>query len=90
MFKGRDIIGKSIVSYDAGEKFDVVEDLIFDQESHQLLGFLVREGGWLKRAQVLPLSDVQAIGADAVITTSKEAIARHLSRLLKSVTCGLA
>ncbi|MGB3137627.1 MAG: PRC-barrel domain-containing protein [Nodosilinea sp.] len=43
MFKGREVIGKPIISYDDGEKFDVVEDLIFDQESDQLLGFLVRE-----------------------------------------------
>ncbi len=76
MFKGRDLIGKAIVSYDAGEKFDVVKDLIFDQESNQLLGFLVQEGGWFKRAQVLLLSDVQAIGVDAVITSSKGAIAK--------------
>lgn len=74
MFKGRELIGKSIVSYDAGEKFEVVKDLIFDQESNQLLGFLVQEAGWFKRAQVLLLSDVQAIGVDAVITSSKGAI----------------
>ncbi len=74
MLKGRDMIGKSIVSYDAGEKFDVIKDLIFDQGSNQLLGFLVQEPGWFKRAQVLQLSDVQAIGADAVIISSQEAI----------------
>lgn len=83
MFKGRDVIGKAIVSYDAGEKFEVVEDLIFDQESNQLLGFLVQEAGWFKGAQVLLLSDVQAIGVDAVITTSRGAIAS--ARKLPSV-----
>jgi uncharacterized protein YrrD len=76
MFKGRDVIGKPVVSYDVGEKFDVVEDLIFDQESNQLLGFLVRESSWFKPAQVLLLSDVQAIGVDAVITSSQGAIAK--------------
>ena len=74
MFKGREVIGKPIISYDAGEKFDVVEDLIFDQESNQLLGFLVQEASWLKPAQVLLFRDVQAIGADAVITSSQGAI----------------
>ncbi len=72
MFKGRDMIGKTIVSYDNGEKFDAVKDLIFDQDSHQLLGFLVREGGWLKHAQILLLGDVQAIGVDAVITGASQ------------------
>ncbi|WP_416245012.1 PRC-barrel domain-containing protein [Crocosphaera sp. XPORK-15E] len=42
MYKGRDIIGKPIVSYDMGEKFETVEDLIFDQDSNQLLGFVVK------------------------------------------------
>jgi uncharacterized protein YrrD len=75
MFKGRDMIGKAIVSYDAGEKFDLVKDLVFDQESNQLLGFLVQEAGWFRRAQILLLRDVQAIGGDAVITSSQGAIA---------------
>lgn len=80
MFKGRDVIGKPVVSYDDGKKFDVVEDLIFDQESHQLLGFLVKEAGWFRPAQVLLLSDVQAIGTDAVITASQEAIVKNWRR----------
>lgn len=76
MYKGRDIIGKPLVSYDKGEKFDTVEDLIFDQDSNQLLGFLVNESSWFKDARVLLLKDVQAIGFDAVITPSKEAITK--------------
>jgi uncharacterized protein YrrD/pyrimidine deaminase RibD-like protein len=76
MYKGRDVIGKPVVSYDMGEKFDIVEDLIFDQDSNQLLGFLVNESGWFSSAQVLLLKDVQAIGLDAVITTSKNAITK--------------
>ncbi len=75
MYKGRDIIGKPIISYDKGEKFNTVEDLIFDQTSNQLLGFLVSESGWFSSAQVLLLKDVQAIGPDAVITTSQDTIA---------------
>ncbi|MBW4481034.1 MAG: PRC-barrel domain-containing protein [Tildeniella torsiva UHER 1998/13D] len=80
MFKGRDVIGKPVVSYDDGKKFDVVEDLIFDQESHQLLGFLVKEAGWFRPAQVLLLSDVQAIGLDAVIIASQGAIVKNWRR----------
>lgn len=76
MYKGKDLIGKPLVSYDTGEKFDVVEDLIFDQDSNQLLGFLVNESGWFQSAEVLLLKDVKAIGHDAVITASKNAIAK--------------
>ncbi len=74
MYKGKDIIGTSIVSYDRGEKYGVIKDLIFDQNSDQLLGFLVSESGWFKSAQALLLKDVQSIGPDAVITGSESAI----------------
>jgi uncharacterized protein YrrD len=74
MYKGRDIIGKPVVSYDTGKKFDTVEDLIFDQDSNRLLGFLVNEHSWFSRSQVLLLKDVQAIGPDAVITLSENTI----------------
>lgn len=76
MRKGRDIIGKPVVSYDAGEKFDRIQDLIFDQNSNRLLGFLLDEAGWFKEARVLPLVEIQAIGADAVIVPSKNVIVR--------------
>jgi uncharacterized protein YrrD len=76
MRKGRDIIGKPVVSYDTGEKFDRIQDLIFDQNSNRLLGFLLDEAGWFKDARVLPLAEVQAIGADAAIVSSKNVAVR--------------
>ncbi|MGB3493516.1 MAG: PRC-barrel domain-containing protein [Elainellaceae cyanobacterium] len=79
MYKGREIIGKPVVSYDAGEKFDIIVDLIFDQDSKKLLGFLVQESGWFKRSKVLQLKDVKAIGVNAVVVTSKTAIANGQS-----------
>ncbi|MEM8804421.1 MAG: PRC-barrel domain-containing protein [Cyanobacteria bacterium P01_G01_bin.38] len=91
MYKGRELIGKPVVSYDAGEKFDIVEDLIFDQDSNQLLGLLVQESGWFKGARILLLKDVKAIGLNAIIATSKETIARAgklpaISRILEHNT----
>lgn len=74
MRNGKGMIGKSIVAYDSGEEFKKIVDLIFDQESNQLLGFLVDEGGWFSNALVLPLTNIQAIGADAVIVASRDAI----------------
>jgi uncharacterized protein YrrD len=76
MRKGRDIIGKPVVSYDTGEKFDRIQDLIFDQNSNRLLGLLVDEAGWFKDARVLPLVEIQSIGADAVIVSSKNVVVR--------------
>jgi uncharacterized protein YrrD len=55
------MIGKPVVAYDSGEEFKTIIDSIFDQESNQLLGFLVDEGGWFSNTLVLPLTKVQAI-----------------------------
>ena len=74
MRNGKGMIGKPIVAYDSGEEFNSIVDLVFDQESNQLLGFLVDESGWFSDALVLPLTNVQAIGADAVIVASRDAI----------------
>jgi uncharacterized protein YrrD len=75
MRKGRDIIDKPVVAYDSGEKIETIVDLIFDQNSNRLLGFVVDEAGWFNGAKVLPLNKLQAIGIDAVIVPSKEVIA---------------
>jgi uncharacterized protein YrrD len=76
MLKGRDIIGKSIVSYETGQKIDRVKDLIFDQDSSKLLGFLIDESSWFSSARVLMLKDVQVIGPDALIVPSKAAFVK--------------
>jgi len=75
MRNGKAMIGKPIVAFDSGEKFNSIVDLIFDQQNNLLLGFLVDEGGWFSTAMVLPLSNIQAIGNDAVIVASRDAIA---------------
>jgi uncharacterized protein YrrD len=74
MRNGKGMIGKPVVAYDSGEEFKTIIDLIFDQDSNQLLGFLVDEGGWFSNALVLPLTNVQAIGADAVIVATRDTI----------------
>jgi uncharacterized protein YrrD len=74
MRKGKDIIGKPVISYESGEKVDNIIDLIFDQNDNRLLGFLVSEGGWFSDAKVLPLYLVKAIGIDAIIIPSDTAI----------------
>ncbi|HEY9627222.1 MAG TPA: PRC-barrel domain-containing protein [Coleofasciculaceae cyanobacterium] len=76
MRKGSDILGKPIVAYDSGEKFSRVKDLVFDQDSNQLLALLVEEGGWFSDAQVIPFQGVQAIGSDAVIVPSESTVVR--------------
>ena len=74
MRKGSDLIGKPVIAFDTGEEFERIQDLLFDQESNQLLGFLVDEGGWFSSARVLPLERVQSLGQDAVIVPDKKAV----------------
>jgi uncharacterized protein YrrD len=72
MLRGRDILDKPVVSYDTGERFDKVKDLIFDQNNNQLLGLLLEEVGWFSSAKVILLKDIKAIGPDAVIVPSQD------------------
>ncbi len=74
MRKGSDLIGKPIVAFGGGQRLETIQDVIFDQESNRLLGFVVDEGGWFSGARVLPLQNVQALGEDAVIVPSAQAI----------------
>jgi uncharacterized protein YrrD len=73
MRKGSEIIGKSVIAFDTGEKFETVLDLIFDQNSNRILGFLVDEAGWFSTSNVITLTSVQSIGPDAIIVPSKSA-----------------
>ena len=74
MYRGSNILGKVVVTYDTGERVERVHDLIFDQERNQILGFLVREGGLFQSARVIPFENVAAIGNSAVVIPSREVI----------------
>lgn len=74
MRKGKDLLGKPVVTYDSGKKIANVKDLIFSQDDNSLLGFLIEEAGLFSSARVLPLHLVKAIGADAIIISTKDAI----------------
>jgi uncharacterized protein YrrD len=72
--KGKDLLGKPVVTYDSGKKIANIKDLIFSQVDNSLLGFLIEEAGLFSSARVLPLDLVKAIGADAIIIPTKDAI----------------
>ena len=70
MRKGSDLIGLPVIAFDTGSRVEKVEDVVFDQDSNRVLGVIVDDGGWLRSARVVPFSDLQAIGPDAVIVQS--------------------
>lgn len=74
MRKGSDVLSKVIVAYNTGKRIARVQDLIFDQETNRLLGFLVDEGGLFHSPQVVPWQNIQAIGSDAIVVPSRSVI----------------
>jgi uncharacterized protein YrrD len=74
MRRGSDLVGLPVVTFDTGEQFVRIEDLIFDQTQNRLLGFVVDEGGWFSGARVLPLNRVQTIGRDTIIVPSRTSV----------------
>ncbi len=76
MRKGRELIGKIVVSYETGETLAKVWDLIFDQDNHALAGVLVHEGNWINGPWVIPVSEMMTLGIDALIVPSEKSIIR--------------
>jgi uncharacterized protein YrrD len=74
MYRGNDILKKPVVTFDTGKKVETVHDLVFDQTTNTVLGFLVDEGGWFNEARILPLAHVKTVGPDAVIIENANAI----------------
>lgn len=83
MLKGKDIIGRNIVSISDGKHLDKVHDLIFDYDANRLLALLVDEGGWFRAAKVVPYDAVRSLGENAVMVDSEAAVvsARDDSRI---------
>ncbi|MBB6017151.1 PRC-barrel domain-containing protein [Deinococcus radiopugnans] len=74
MIKGKDILGRHIVTLDSGQRIDSVHDLIFDHQANEVLGLLVDEGGWFRAAKVVPFEMIRAIGEDAIMIDSADQV----------------
>ncbi|HSI20423.1 MAG TPA: PRC-barrel domain-containing protein [Verrucomicrobiae bacterium] len=68
------IIGQPVVSYDTGERFQDVNDLIYDDQRNVVLALLVDEGGWFGQAKVVRFEDLKSIGDDAIIVPSQSVV----------------
>lgn len=74
MYKGNDLIGKSIITFDTGEIIDKVKNVFFDPRENRLLACVVDEGGIFAKTRVLPFSQIKAIGPDAITIENASAI----------------
>lgn len=71
--KASQVIGKSVMAADNGEKLGTVADVLFDDSDRHLIGVVVRQG-LLHSEQVLPVDAVQTFGRDAVVSASRGAL----------------
>lgn len=69
--RGSDLIGKSVVSADTGERLGTVSDILLDEVDHRLVGLVVQRG-LMKSEHVLPSASVQTYGRDAVVSRSAQ------------------
>lgn len=76
MYKGKDVIGKAIVSIESGEVLDTVRDVFFDARSQRVHGFLTDEGGLMSSAEMLPFESVHTIGPDGILVASANVIVK--------------
>jgi uncharacterized protein YrrD len=73
MHRVSDLVGKPIVSAANGERVGRVADVLLDRESCRTVG-LVLAGGLMSSEHVLPYSDVQVVGKDAIVARSGEGL----------------
>ena len=61
MRKSKELIGKTIVHQETGDKVAIVYDVIFDAEARNVLALLIETGGWFRDARIVPWSRVTSI-----------------------------
>jgi sporulation protein YlmC with PRC-barrel domain len=69
--RASDLIGKSVVSADTGERLGTVSDILLDETDHRLVGLVVQRG-MMKSEHVLPSASVQTYGRDAVVSRNAQ------------------
>ncbi len=69
-----ELTGRGVLDLANAEKIGQVEDVLFDAQFRQVLGFRVKRGGLFGKAQALLRSSVTAIGAAALTVQGPEAI----------------
>lgn len=66
--------GRAVVALSTAEKIGHVDDVLFDAEFRQVLGFRVKKGGLLSQTEVLQRDSIEAIGTAAVTVPSPDVL----------------
>ena len=65
---GQELIDKPIISLNEGRFLGNLKGLLLDRELTRIVGLFMGRKGLLKRkTQLIPLSDVQILGIDAIL-----------------------
>lgn len=71
MYRLSEMIGKTVVSVESGEKLGTISDALLEPGEVRLMGLVVGQG-MLGKEHVLPLEDVQTVGRDTVLARTHE------------------
>ncbi|MDQ6671833.1 MAG: PRC-barrel domain-containing protein [Chloroflexota bacterium] len=72
--RANELKGLGVVALSKAEKIGEVDDVLFDAEFRQVLGFRVKKEGLFSRTEALPRGSVTSIGPDAVTVASPDVI----------------
>lgn len=71
MYRLNEMIGKAVMSTANGQKLGTVSDALLEPDGTSMLGLVVGSG-MLGKDRVLPLSDIQTVGADAILVRTDQ------------------
>ena len=74
MYRGSDFIGKTVVSYDTGQREGSITRLLLNPERSSVVGFVVQRP--TKATEILPIAQVKAVGARVVLISQAAATAQ--------------
>lgn len=69
-----DLKGRAVVTISDAAKVGHVDDVLFDAEYREVLGFRVKKGGLLSGTEALLRQSVNAVGADAITIPSPDTV----------------
>ena len=72
--RASELKGRAVVSLSNAEKIGEVEDVLFDAQFRQVLGFRVKRGGLFGKAHALLRDSVGSVGASALTVQSPDAV----------------
>lgn len=71
----KDLKGRAAVSIDGGEQLGTIKDVLFNLDERAIQAVSVSTGGrFHSSSNVIPMSDIQSIGNDAVMVPSRDVL----------------